>query len=52
MYPVRNDWVHQVREDLADFSIEVDLNKLTMMSKNVFKKMVKKKLKEYSLVLS
>ena len=49
MYPVRNDWVHQVREDLADFNLEVDLDQLTKMSKNVFKKMVKKKLKEYSL---
>jgi hypothetical protein len=49
MYPVRNDWVHQVREDLADFNLEVDLDQLTKMSKNVFKRMVKKKLKEYSL---
>ena len=34
MYPVRNDWVHQVREDLADFNLEVDLDQLTKMSKN------------------
>ena len=49
MYPVRNDWVNQVKEDMDDFNLELDLHQLTKMSNNIFKKMVKKKLKEFSL---
>ena len=48
-YPAKNDWVNQVREDLVDFNLDLSLTQLRKMSKNLLKKTVKGKLKEYSL---
>ena len=48
-YPVKNDWVNQVKEDLVDFDLDLNLDDIKTKSKNVFKKMVKNKMKEFSL---
>ena len=49
MYPGKNDWVNQVKEDLVDFEIDMTLEEIKSKSKNVFKKLVKQKMKEYAL---
>ena len=48
-YPVKHDWVIQVKEDLSDFDMDLTLDDIKSKSKNVFKKMVKTKMKEFSL---
>ena len=48
-YPVKNDWVNQVKEDLVEFDLDLSLDDIKVKSKNVFKKMVKKQMKEFSL---
>ena len=48
-YPVKNDWTTQVRSDLEDFNLNVDLTDLKSKSKTTFKKIIKLKMKEYSL---
>ena len=49
MHPIKNDWVNQVKEDLIDFDINMDLEQVKKQSKNSFKKMVKKKMRNYAL---
>ena len=49
MYPGKNDWLDQVKEDLVDFEIDMTLEEIKSKSKNVFKKLVKQKMKEYAL---
>ena len=48
-YPVKNDWTTQVRSDLEDLNFNVDLTDLKSKSKTTFKKIVKLKIKEFSL---
>ena len=48
-HPIKNDWVNQAKEDLKDFDIEMDLEEIKKKSKNSFKKMTKKSMKEYAL---
>ena len=48
-YPVKDDWVNQVKEDLKDFDIDMSFSELKLKSKNSFKKMVKKKMRDYAL---
>ena len=47
--PVCDDWMEQVKEDLRDFNIKVDLNFIKSMSKYSFKNMVKNRSKVYDL---
>ena len=48
-YPTNNkDWTEQVKCDLTDFEIPVDLEFIKSKSKSSFKTMVKMKAKEYS----
>ena len=49
MHPIKNDWVNQVKEDLIDFDIYMDLELVKKQSKNSFKKMVKRKMRNYAL---
>ena len=49
MYPSKNDSVNTVKEDLIDFDLDIDLNEIKKKSKNSFKKLIKKKMKEYAL---
>ena len=41
--PTKGDWYLQVVQDLKDYDISTDLNKLTSFSKDSFKKLVKSK---------
>ena len=45
MHPIKNDWVNQVKEDLIYFDINIDLEQVKKQSKNSFKKLVKKKMR-------
>ena len=47
--PTRGDWTETVKADLEDFEIPIDLEMIKSKSKEVFKKLVKKKATEYSL---
>ena len=47
-YPCKQDWTEQVKEDLNDFNIPSDLEFLKSKSKSSFKKLVKKKAKEFA----
>ena len=46
---VKNDWTNQVRMDLEDFEIPVDLEYIKSKSKDSFKRLVKVKSLEFSL---
>ena len=48
-YPGKNDWVHQVKEDLTDFGLKLNLTELRKTSINSMKKLLKKHMKEFSL---
>ena len=44
-YPGKDDWVHQVKEDLTDFYLKLSLNQLRNTSINSMKKLGKKHMK-------
>ena len=48
-YPQTYDWVEQVKTDLRDFNMSLDLESLREKSLNSFKKYTKKKAYEYEL---
>ena len=48
-YSCRNDWTRQVRLDLTNFGISEDLEEIKKTSKYRFKRLVKKKSKEFAL---
>ena len=48
-YPVKNDWTHDVKKDLLDFDIQVDLNFIRKMSKQAFKKLVKLRARKFEI---
>ena len=47
-YPIKSDWTEQVRLDLAEFGIPVDLDYILDKSKSKFQKIVKIKAKEFA----
>ena len=47
-HPVAGDWVLQAKQDLADFSISDDLERIKAHSNYSFKTLVKRKAKEFS----
>ena len=49
--PSKQDWTEQVREDLADLGINEDLSFIESKSQYCFKKLVKTKVKEFTLDL-
>ena len=49
-YPVKDDWTHDVKQDLIDFDIQVDLNILSKFPKQAFKKLVKSKARKYEII--
>ena len=48
-YPGVGDWTEQVKEDLVDFGIDLDLEQIRLKSFFSFKKLVQNKAKEYAL---
>ena len=46
---LKNDWTLQVREDLEDLCIPVDLEFIKSKSQDSFKRLVKVKAREYAL---
>ena len=50
-FPVKDDWTEQVKMDLEDFQIGNNLDWIKSKSKNSFKRLVKKRAKEYALKL-
>ena len=48
-YPIKDDWILQVKQDLEDFGIPGTLEFLKSKSINAFKRIVKIKTKEYAL---
>ena len=48
-YPVKDDWVLQVQQDLRDLNIVMNLEEIKSKSPYAFKKHVKIKSKEYAL---
>ena len=48
-YPTKGDWTLQVAEDLDDFEISGKFEFIRSKSKNSFKKLVKKKMKEHAM---
>ena len=50
-YPNKGDWTHDVKKDLMDFDIEVDLDFIRKISKNAFKNIVKLKAKNMKLLI-
>ena len=50
-FPIKNDWVNQVQDDLKDFNMNHKLSELKLISKTSWKKKVKLNMKEYSLDL-
>ena len=48
-YPGVGDWTEQVKEDLVDFGIDLDLEQIRLKSFYSFKKIVQNKAKEYAL---
>ena len=48
-YPVKGDWTEQVKIDLEDFGIQENLDWIKSKSVNSFKRLVKKKAKQYAL---
>ena len=52
-YPtLRNEWTEQVKKDLLEFDLPIDLEELAKMSINSFKNKVRKKAKEVALFSS
>ena len=47
-YPAMNDWTAQVKIDLEDFGIKIDLDYITSRSTNTFKQLVKIKAKQFA----
>ena len=47
-YPTSQDWTEQVRGDLEDFEILVDLEFIRSKSEYSFKNLLKKEAKEYA----
>ena len=47
-FPSKGDWTLLVKQDLADFNIEEDLNELSKLSANTFKKKIKEKAIKYA----
>ena len=48
-HPVKDDWTIQVQKDLEDFSIDLSLKEIKEKSEYSFKRLVKIKMKEYTL---
>ena len=48
-FPIKNDWVNQVKDDFKDFNLNYQLSEIKLISKTSWKKRVKLKMKEYSL---
>ena len=48
-YPVKDDWILQVQQDLKDFGIVLNLEEIKGKSPYTFKKHVKIKSKEFAL---
>ena len=48
-FPVKGDWTEQVRIDLEDFGIQENFDWIKSKSVNSFKRLVKKKAKQYAL---
>ena len=48
-YPVKGDWTEQVKIDLEDFGIQENWDWIKSKSVNSFKRLVKKKAKQYAL---
>ena len=47
-YPTTNDWTEQVKIDLEDFGIKINLDYIKSKSTNTFKQLVKVKAKEFA----
>ena len=47
-YPHKHDWTEQVRKDLVDFKIPIDIEFIKSKSKSAFKNLVKSKSKEFA----
>ena len=47
-FSTKGDWTLLVKQDLADFEIEEDLNKLSLISVDAFKKKIKQKAKIFA----
>ena len=47
-YPHKHDWTEQVRKDLVDFKIPIDVEFIKSKSKSAFKNLVKSKSKEFA----
>ena len=47
--PSKGDWTEQVRQDLVDFNIQCSFEFIESKSAEVFKKLVRRKAKEYAL---
>ena len=47
-FPTKGDWTLLVKQDLADFEIGEDLNKLSLISVDAFKKKIKQKAKIFA----
>ena len=47
-FPTKGDWTLLVKQDLADFEIEEDLNYLSLISVDAFKKKIKQKAKIFA----
>jgi predicted metal-dependent hydrolase len=45
----KDDWTTQVQKDLVDFEIHMSLGKIKKKSPDSFKRLVKRKTKEYTL---
>ena len=48
-YPVKDDWTNDVKKDLTDFDIKLDLDLIRKMSKEAFKTLVKFKARKYEI---
>ena len=48
MFPVKDDWIHQIESDLEDLGIEFDEVKIKNMKKAKFKEIVLEKMRESS----
>ena len=47
--PVREDWSEQIKTDLKDLEFDSDFSKLKIISKTKFKKILKRKIKQFVL---
>ena len=48
-YPVKDDWTEEVKSNLEELEINLNLEEIGKKSKNSFKRLVKIKTKEYAL---